>query len=99
MLAPLFGCIYVPRTTTTFDQDCQVESHYMVLDAAQIGSFGHCANQGCVVELVAAGAVAAASAIVSGSIVVTGNVVYWLEKERSCMGAAPSGPRAVAPAQ
>jgi len=71
----------------------------MVLDAAQIGSFGRCANQGCVVELVAAGAVASASAIVSGSIVLTGNVVYWLEKQRSCVGASTPASKVAAPAR
>lgn len=92
VLASLCGCVFVPRTTTTFDEDCQTESHHMVLDADQLGSLGHCANQGCVAELVAMGAVATASAIVSGSIVVTGNVVYWIEKQGRCISAAhPAG--------
>ena len=81
----LLGCVFVPRTTTTYDKDCQVEAHHMVLDAQQIGSFGSCANHGCAAELVAAGAVATASVIVSGSIAVTGNVVYWLEKQGRCV--------------
>jgi len=88
LAASLLGCVFVPRTTTTYDEDCQVESHHMLLDAQQVGSIGRCANQGCIAELVAMGAVATTSAIVSGSIVVTGNVVYWLEKAGHCIGAS-----------
>ena len=77
----LTSCIYVPRTTTVYDEDCQIEARHMELQMAQVGGFGHCQGQGCAQLLVALGAVAAASAVVSGSIVVTGNIVYWFEKQ------------------
>jgi len=80
----LAACIVVPQTTTIYDADCRIEARHMSLQVAQIGSFGSCANQGCVAVLVATGAVAAATAVVSGSIVVAGNVVYWFEKQGQC---------------
>ena len=80
----LQGCIYVPRTTTTYDEECQVETRQMRLEATQVGAIGSCHNRDCAYALVAIGAVAAASAVVSGSIVVVGNVVYWLEKQGKC---------------
>jgi hypothetical protein len=90
-LAFLSGCIYLPRTTTVYDANCQVEARHMTLEMTQIGAFGHCQGQGCAELLVAAGAVAAASAVVSGSIVVTGNVVYWFEKQGRCLAQAVGG--------
>lgn len=81
----LQGCIYFPRTTTVYDEDCRIEARHMQLEMAQIGAFGRCSGQGCAQLLVAAGAVAAATAVVSGSIVITGNVVYWFEKQGRCL--------------
>ena len=87
----LEGCIYVPRTTAVYDQDCQIAAKHMTLEMAQIGQIGHCSGNRCAELLVAAGAVAAASAVVSGSIVVTGNIVYWFEKQGRCLASAASG--------
>jgi hypothetical protein len=81
----LQGCIYLPRTTTVYDQDCKVEARQMTMELAQIGGLAGCQAQGCAQLLVAAGAVAAASAVVTGSIVVTGNIVYWFEKQGRCL--------------
>jgi hypothetical protein len=78
------GCIFLPRTTTAYDEECQLERRQMRLEAAQIGAIGHCSGRECAYALVAIGAVAAASAVVSGSIVVVGNVVYWLERQGRC---------------
>ena len=80
----LAACVYVPRTTNVYDADCNIYARHMDLEAAQVGGFARCANEGCVALLVAMGAVTAASAVVSGSIVVTGNVVYWFEKKGQC---------------
>ncbi len=82
------GCIYLPRTTTVYDEGCKIEAKHMRLELAQVGSFGSCQGRECAQLLVAAGAVAAASAVVSGSIVVTGNVVYWFEKQGRCIAQA-----------
>jgi len=86
----LVGCIYVPRTTTVYDQDCQITARHMDLQVTQVEGFTRCQNQGCVALLAAAGAVSAASAVVSGSIVVAGNVVYWFEKRGQCVPPPPS---------
>jgi len=87
--AALAGCVYVPRTTVVYDQDCQIEAKHMTMEMTQIGALGHCQGSQCAQLLVAAGAVAAASAVVSGSIVVTGNVVYWFEKQGRCLTSQP----------
>ena len=80
----LSACVVVPRTEVVFDDDCKLLRRQMVLDVHQIGSFGGCANQGCVALLAATGVVAAGSAVVSGSIAVVGNIVYWLERQGQC---------------
>jgi hypothetical protein len=80
----LSACIYVPRTTTVYDDECQVQTKHMDLQPVQIEIFNGCRGDECAFLLVAAGAVAAASAVVSGSIVVTGNVVYWFERRGNC---------------
>jgi hypothetical protein len=84
-VAFLQGCIYVPRTTTTYDEQCNVNRRQLTLEPTQIAGFGGCAGRDCAYLLVAAGAVAAASVVVSGSIVVVGNVVYWIEREGKCL--------------
>lgn len=81
----LQGCIYVPRTTTTYDEQCDFNRRQMTLEPTQIGAIGSCSGRDCAAALVAIGAVAAASVVVSGSIVVVGNVVYWLEKQGKCL--------------
>jgi len=86
--AALAGCIYVPRTTTVYDKDCDIEAKSMTMDLQQIGQLGSCQGSQCAQVLVGAGAVAAASAVISGSIVVAGNMVYWFEKEGHCIATA-----------
>lgn len=83
------GCVVVPRTTTTWEPDCQVASKRMELEVAQIGVFAGCHNAECGTLLVAAGFVVAASAVVSGSIAIVGNVVYWLERQGQCVPPPP----------
>jgi|SRR5688572_33204290 len=83
----LQGCVFVPRTTTAYDEKCDVDRRQMTLEAAQIGALGNCRQRDCAYVLVAFGAVAAASLVVSGSIVVVGNAVYWLERQGQCAGA------------
>ena len=84
----LAGCVYIPRTTTVYDKDCDIEAKSMTMDLYQIGALGSCQGNQCAQILVGAGAVAAASAVISGSIVVAGNVVYWFEKEGRCIASA-----------
>lgn len=88
MVLGLAGCVYLPRTTTIYDENCRVEARHMEMQMTQVGAFGHCQGRGCAELLVAAGAVAAASAVVTGSIVITGNIVYWFEKQGRCLASA-----------
>lgn len=93
-LASLAACVVVPRTVEVYDEACRVHVKQMTLEAAQIGRFGGCYNEGCLALLVATGAVAAASAVVSGSIAVVGNIVYWAEKQGRCVrDGTPPPPR------
>ncbi|HYM99845.1 MAG TPA: hypothetical protein VET25_08870 [Aestuariivirgaceae bacterium] len=78
----LQGCIYVPRTTNVYDEECRYELRHWTLKPEEIGSFGSCTDEGCLAMLVGTGIVAAASVVVSGSIVVVGNIVQWVEKQQ-----------------
>ena len=78
------GCVFVPRATTEYDEQCDAQRRQLTLEAAQIGAFGHCSQRDCAYVLAALGMVAAASLVVSGSIVVVGNVVYWVERQGRC---------------
>jgi hypothetical protein len=81
----LAGCVYLPETTTRYNPDCGIYARKVIMQPHQIGSLMGCQDEGCVVLLVAAGAVTAASAVISGSVVVLGNAVYWLEKQGQCL--------------
>jgi hypothetical protein len=83
--ALLAGCVVVPRTVAGYDPECHVVARQMTLQAVQVASIGGCSNSACGALLAAAGATAAASLVVSGTIAVAGNVVYWLEKQGSCV--------------
>lgn len=87
----LAGCVYVPRTTHVYDEDCQIEARQMTLDLQQVGYFaGGCyGGRDCAALLVAFGAVTVASVVVSGSIVIAGNIVYWFEKRGRCVPPPP----------
>lgn len=81
----LQGCVYIPETTTWYDEQCRIYSKHMTLKAHQMGTIGNCMHRDCVGILAILGAVGAVSAVVSGSIVVVGNTVYWLEKQGKCL--------------
>lgn len=80
----LGSCVYLPKTTTLYDEKCKIMKHHMTLEVHQAATIAGCANEACVAALVVFGAVSAATAVVSGSVVVVGNVVYWLEKQGQC---------------
>lgn len=84
LLALLSGCVYLPRTTTTYNTECQTQQRQMRLEAQQLGTLMGCQGEACTGALIAFGAVSAATAIVSGSIVLVGNMVYWLEERGQC---------------
>jgi hypothetical protein len=81
----LAGCVMVPVTQTSFDAECGVVARQVTLAPVQVAAIQGCSNQGCAVLLAAAGATAAASLVVSGSIAIVGNIVFWLEKQGSCL--------------
>lgn len=85
----LQSCVFVPRTTLVYDEDCHIEAREMVLEMQQVGAFVGCRGEGCAAILAGAGVVAAASAVVSGSIVIAGNIVYWFEKQGFCQRQEP----------
>lgn len=82
--ALLQGCVFLPRTTSAYDEKCEVHYRQLTLEA-HVGQFpGSCSGKDCGYLLVALGLIAAGSALVSGSIVVTGNAIYWTEMQRKC---------------
>ena len=81
----LSACIVVPQARDVYDPECQTTTRQVTLETAYIGGFHHCAGDGCVAMLAAAGFVTAASVVVSGSIAVVGNAVYWLERRGRCV--------------
>lgn len=96
----LNGCVYLPETSTRYNPDCGIYERTAIMQAHQVGSLMGCQDEGCVVLLVAAGAVTAASAVISGSVVVVGNIVYWLEKQGQCLNPPHKpGDAGVAPAK
>jgi len=95
LIGLLEGCIVVPRTTSSYDRDCQVVSKHVELEPVQIAALGGCSNAGCAALLAFAGVTAAASAAISGSIAVVGNVVYWMEKQGQCARASTDPPIAI----
>lgn len=85
ILVVMGGCVYLPRTTTTYDDKCQYMKRQMNLEVHQVGVITGCSNESCAAALVVFGAITAVSVVVSGSVMVVGNVVYWLEKQGHCI--------------
>lgn len=83
----LSGCVFVPRVSTSYNEDCrivekQLDLHMKELELPRLDCSG--SGNGCgYVGIVYAG-VAVGSAVVSGSIVLVGNTVYWLEEQGKC---------------
>lgn len=78
--------MYLPNTTITYDERCQIYQRHMNLEVQQVGTVMGCRGEECVGLLLVMGAVSAATAVVSGSVVVVGNIVYWLERQGRCIG-------------
>jgi hypothetical protein len=82
--ALLQGCVFLPRSTSVYDEKCELHVRQMTLEA-HVGQFpGSCNGKECGYVLVALGLIAAGSAVVSGSIVVAGNAIYWAERYGRC---------------
>lgn len=98
LTAALAGCMVLPRSVSVWDEDCRVMRRQMVLSVEQVGTLGHCHNEGCAAALVAIGAVASVTAVVSGSVVLVSNMVSWIERQGPCPAGSPADPESVAPA-
>lgn len=85
------GCVVVPVTRDSYDDDCKVSTHHMELSTVQIKDVAICQTplnvSGALCVLGAVG-LATVSTVVSGSVVVVGNVAYWTERKAACV--APS---------
>ncbi len=87
------GCVIVPVSIGTYDEECHVVTHRMELQTVELRMFYGCSGQNvqvpqaCYVQVLAALGVTAASAVVSGSIMVVGNAAYWAERRLECQGA------------
>lgn len=82
----LTGCMVVPKTTRSYNPECQVIERHVTLEPQQMGTIGSCRGAECTAILAFYGVVAAASVVVSGSVAVVGNVVHWLEERSQCIG-------------
>ena len=85
------GCVVVPTTRDSYDDDCKVGTHHMELTTVQVRQVAVCEtplNVGGALCVLGAVGLATVSTVVSGSVVVVGNVVYWSERKAACV--APS---------
>jgi hypothetical protein len=85
------GCVVVPMTRDSYDDDCKVAAHHMELTTVQLKQVAVCEtplNVGGALCVLGAVGLATVSSVVSGSVVVVGNVVYWTERKAACV--APS---------
>jgi len=85
------GCVVVPVTRDSYDDDCKFATHHMELTTVQVQGVYGCQRDGYSISpLCVLGAVglATVSTVVSGSVVVVGNVAYWTERKAACI--APS---------
>ncbi len=82
----LSGCVFVPRTTSSYNEECQIVEKQMKLTVALLmDQPPNCSKaEDCAVFLALLGGVAAGSAVVSGSVVLVGNTLYWLEEQGKC---------------
>lgn len=90
--AALAGCVVVPRTTETYDPQCQRQARQVTLEVQVVAHIGHCHGDQCLAMLASAGIIAVASAVVSGSVAIVGNIAYWIERQGPCP--SPSAPPA-----
>jgi hypothetical protein len=85
------GCVVVPVTRDSYDDECKVATHRMELTTVQLKEVYGCSTQvnllGPFCVLGAVG-LATVSTVVSGSVVVVGNVAYWTERRAACVAPA-----------
>ncbi len=78
----LSACAYYPKQIEVYDSDCNIKHKKLVLGKDKSNMHvGNCENEACIATLLTI----PFQALVAGSIVVAGNVIYWLEKEGTCL--------------
>ena len=78
----LSACAYYPKQIEVYDTECNIKHKKLVLGKDKANMLvGNCENEGCIASLLTN----PVQALVAGSIVVAGNIIYWLEKERTCL--------------
>jgi len=78
----LSACAYYPKQIKVYDSDCNIEYKKLVLGNDKSNMrVASCENEACIAAILSI----PLQALVAGSIVVAGNVVYWFEKEGTCL--------------
>jgi hypothetical protein len=86
------GCMVVPRTTRTYNAECNVIEKRVTLESQQVEALGQCrGNAECTGLLAGYGLLAVGSVVVSGGVAVVGNVAYWLEERAQCLSSGTPG--------
>lgn len=76
------ACAYYPKQVVVYDSDCNVNYKKLILKKDKSNMrVGKCENEACIASLLTI----PLQALVAGSIVVAGNIVYWFEKEGTCL--------------
>jgi hypothetical protein len=83
-VASLCGCVFYPARVAYYDEQCQVRSHKLRLEAEVISNLNDCDGEKAEACLVVIAAIGSVTAVVSGSIVIVGNTLYWLERRGAC---------------
>ena len=78
----LSSCAFYPKEVEIYDAECNIKYKKLILESSKSNmKVGNCENEACIASLLTI----PLQAIVAGSIVLAGNVVYWLEKEGTCL--------------
>ena len=78
----LSACAYYPKQVDVYDPDCKTKHKKLVLAKDESNMhIASCENEACIANLLTI----PLQALVAGSIVITGNIIYWFEKEGTCL--------------
>jgi len=78
----LSACAYHPKHVEVYDPECNIKHKKLVIGEDKSNmQVGNCENEACIASLLTI----PLQALVAGSIVAAGNVIYWLEKEGTCL--------------
>ena len=78
----LSACAYYPKQIEVYDSECKINHKKLVLGKDKTNMrVGNCENEGCIANLLTI----PVQALVAGSVIIVGNIIYWLEKEGTCL--------------